>query len=100
MFELAHVVATYETTRHGCETGGQEQRQPEIRPEMKEKRQGLRVRHGAEKRAPPEGGARRATLALPLGMGGVREGTKPENGEESEGDACRAPSRRTVALTT
>ena len=100
MCKLAHVVATYETTRHGCETGGQEQRQPEIRPEMKEKRQGLRVRHGTEKRAPPEGGARRATLALPLGLGGGREGTETEYGEDSGGDACRAPPERTLAMAT
>ena len=67
---------------------------------MKEKRQGLRVRHGAEQRAPPEGGARRATLALPLGLGGGREGTETEYGEDSGGDACRAPPERTLAMAT
>ena len=100
MFELAHVVATDETTRHGCETGGQEQRQTETGAEMKEERQRLRVHHGAEKRAPPEGGARRAILALPLGLGGGREGTETEYGEDSWGDACRAPPERTLAMAT
>ena len=92
MFECTHEMAAYGTTRHGCETGEREQRQQGTGPDVKETRQGLCVRHGAEQRAPPEEGARRATLALPLGSGGVREGTKTENGGESEDDACKAPA--------
>ena len=93
-------MAAYGTTRYGCETGEREQRQQGTEPGEKETRQRLRVRHGAEQIAPPEGGARRAALALPLGSGGVGEGTKTENDSDSEKDACKAPPRRTIAQIT
>ena len=94
------MMAANGTTRNGCETGEREQRQPRTEPREKETRQRLRVRHNAGHIAPPAGGARRATLALPLGSGGVREGTKTENGSDSEKDACKAPPRRTIAQIT
>ena len=57
----------------------------EMRP-MKAMHLQLSMRHRAERGAPPEGEAHRATLALNLGQEREREGTRAEDGRDVPGD--------------